>query len=73
MQLLRSLEAAKESAFSVRRYCHTCERLFVKSHADEHEGHCVKEGVFDKELSHPTSILTPLDNRKSQAVSHSSR
>eukprot|EP00731_Ephydatia_muelleri_P021119 Em0013g846a len=66
-QLLRSLEATKESAFSVRRYCHTCERLVLKSDTQQHEGHHVKEGVFDKELSHPTSILTPLDNRKSQA------
>ena len=33
-----------------------------------HEGHGVIEGITDAQLEDPTSLLNPIDDRKSQAV-----
>lgn len=66
-QLCKRLEAVKEAAPSVRRYCHTCETFLLELEWEKHEDHNVKEGLLNEELNHPSSFLVPLDNRKSQA------
>ena len=73
LEMSKRLEVVKESAPSTRRYCHTCERLLIGADLEEHRGHDVKEGLFVNELNHPTSFLTPMDNKKSQAVSQNWR
>ena len=39
------------------------------SERGDHEGHQVKERVTEEEIEKPTRLVSPVDDRKSQAVS----
>lgn len=51
-----------------RHHCPRCGVLLLTSDLAEHEGHGVKSGVTDKQLCEPTCLVTPRENKKSQAV-----
>ena len=52
-----------------RRYhCPRCGVLVLDSDLGEHEGHGSRRGVSDEELATPSCLVTPRDNKKSQAV-----
>jgi hypothetical protein len=53
-----------------RRYhCPHCGVLLLESDLIQHDqGHSTRSGVTDEQLLEPTSLVTPKDNKKSQAV-----
>ena len=52
-----------------RRYhCPCCGVLLMESDLVQHEGHGTRSGVTDEQLLEPTGLVTPKDNKKSQAV-----
>ena len=51
-----------------RYHCPRCGVLLLNSDLAEHEGHGTRSGVSDEELLEPTCLVTPKDNKKSQAV-----
>ena len=52
-----------------RRYhCPHCGVLLLNSDLAQHEGHGTRSGVLDEQLLEPTCLVTPKDNKKSQAV-----
>lgn len=63
---IRFHEIRAESA-ARRRYCHDCEKLFLSSVRDEHNGHEVTENLTDRQMDHPTELLKPLGNAKKEA------
>lgn len=54
---------------SERYYCPKCGLLLVKDSLPSHNGHGVVHKITDAQLERPTSLLSPIDDRKSQAVS----
>lgn len=65
---LRSLESIKCVVASERQFCSQCGVLVTRGELSAHEGHDVVEGVSDSQLEAPTTLLSPVDDRKSQAV-----
>ena len=55
-----------------RHYCFNCSLLFDSSELNVHATHDTKDNVSDVDISQPTKLLCPVDNRKSQAVSSTS-
>ena len=52
-----------------RRYhCLRCGVLLLESDLAQHEDHDTRGGVTDEQLLEPTGLVTPKDNKKSQAV-----
>ena len=49
-----------------RRYCHTCNKLFLVS-KDHHEKHKIQTDITDDLLRRPTHLLNPLDTDDKQA------
>lgn len=52
-----------------RHYCFSCNVLCDSLELGNHESHDIKNGVSDMDITQPTRLLFPVDNRKSQAVS----
>jgi hypothetical protein len=55
------------SLLSLVRYCHTCCELLYPTDLTEHKAHHISTGLSQDLLSHPTQLLTPVTERKSQA------
>ena len=53
---------------SRRYHCSRCGVLLLESDLSHHEGHGAGSGVTDEQLLEPTRLVTPKDNKKSQAV-----
>ena len=53
---------------SRRYHCSRCGVLLLESDLSHHEGHGAGSGVTDEQLLEPTCLVTPKDNKKSQAV-----
>ena len=52
-----------------RHHCPRCGVLLLESDLVQHDrGHGTRSGVTDEQLLEPTSLVTPKDNKKSQAV-----
>ena len=51
-----------------RHHCPRCGVLLLTTDLAEHEGHGARSGVSDEELSQPTCLVTPREDKKSQAV-----
>lgn len=52
-----------------RRYhCPRCGVLLLESDIAQHQGHGTRSGVTNEQLLEPTGLVTPKDNKKSQAV-----
>ena len=52
-----------------RRYhCPCCGVLLLESDLAQHKGHDTRSDVTDEQLLEPTGLVTPKDNKKSQAV-----
>lgn len=51
-----------------RHHCPRCGVLLLDSDLAKHDGHGIIGGVSDEELLEPTRLVTPRDNKKSQAV-----
>lgn len=62
------LESIRGSS-TERHYCVPCGVLFAGLEDSVHCDHMVKQNITDTQLEHPTSFLSPVDDRKSQAVS----
>lgn len=50
-----------------RAYCHVCEKLFLTSDKEKHNGHQITENLSDYQMTHPTEILKPLEDSKKEA------
>ena len=69
--LLSRLEAFQRLSAEERSYCHTCETLVMgKKEMKEHGGHQLCVSVTDEQLACPSKLMSPLGDRKAQAVSH---
>ena len=64
------LEIVRSQTSDQRRFCRGCGCLLLgvepKAHIDK--GHNVQEGVSDTEMAEPSRLLSPVDDRKAQAV-----
>ena len=67
-ELMKRLEAVRSQLPALRQLCTNCGRLLLTGEEGGHEGHSVRRGVTDVELQEPTTLLCPVDDRKSQAV-----
>ncbi len=67
--LQSTLDTVRSLLPAQRYYCHQCSVLFSGSDLMVHSRHSSVNGVGDESLLKPTRLLTPVDNRKSQAVS----
>lgn len=66
-----AVESVRRLPSTERQICMDCVLWINQMElASSHAGHNVKTGITDTQLRHPTSILCPVDNRKSQAVSY---
>lgn len=68
-KLLASLAQIKSLPPSQCYYCYQCNLLFTESEFNAHSEHPFRKEIHDNCLLEPTRLLTPVDNRKSQAVS----
>lgn len=68
-KLLKNLEIIKSLNASDRQYCPHCGLLLVEKDLSSHTGHGVIQGIADTQIEEPTTLLTPVDDRKSKAVS----
>ena len=64
------LEAVRSLAPEQRSFCRRCGRLLLEQEPESHrdEGHSVQEGLSITELAEPSKLLSPVDDRKAQAV-----
>ena len=53
---------------SRRYHCPQCGVILLNSDLAQHEGHGTRADVTDEQLLEPTCLVTPKDNKKSQAV-----
>ena len=68
--LVALLEAVRSLPEAKRVFCHTCSQLIPSSAVSpDHTSHQLRYGVEDSLLTQPTRLLTPRDNKKSNAVS----
>jgi hypothetical protein len=66
--LAASLEAVRSLPEARRVFCHTCSQLVPSSSVSpDHSSHRLQYGVEDSLLTQPTKLLTPHDNKKSNA------
>ena len=68
-KLLKNLMSVKSLPSLERYYCSQCGVLLGKKGLSLHVGHGVTQGVSDSQLEEPTTLLCPVDDSKSQAVS----
>lgn len=68
-KLQKNLKSVKSLPSLERYYCSQCGVLLGKKGLSLHVGHGVIQGVSDSQLEEPTTLLCPVDDRKSQAVS----
>lgn len=67
METMESLRCLPESK---RVFCYTCSELLLSTAVSPvHETHDLRYGIEDSLLVQPTKLLTPQDDRKSNAVS----
>ena len=52
----------------VHRYCRECSKLVFSGEWEEHQSHDVVAMVTEEMLDFPTHLLSPLEERKAQAV-----
>ena len=52
-----------------RHYCPKCGIVLTSGELPSHKDHPVIKELTDLQLSQPTSLLSPVDDRKSKAVS----
>lgn len=52
---------------SLRSYCQDCDVLIMPEEQDTHKEHKVISGISDRQMSHPSELLKPLDNAKKEA------
>ena len=69
LKLQSSLVAAQSLPPTQRYYCYQCSILFFESDLMSHSGHFLTKEISDEVLLKPTKLITPVDDRKSQAVS----
>lgn len=67
--LLVNLKSVKSMSSSERYYCPKCGLLLVKDKLWSHDGHGILQNISDSQLERPTTLLCPIDDRKSHAVS----
>ena len=68
--LMDTLESLRSVPESKRAYCHTCSLLLSSSAVSpDHVCHDLRYGLEDTLLSQPTKLLSPRDDKKSNAVS----
>ena len=69
-EISHRLDTVRSQAPEQRRFCRRCGRLLLvqepRAHRDQ--GHSVQEGLSDTELAEPSRLLSPVDDRKAQAV-----
>jgi len=68
-ELLSSLQTITSLPEGGRCYCYQCEQLLSSSAVSKHSEHSITRAVTNDHLLQPTKLLSPVDNRKSQAVS----
>lgn len=49
-------------------YCTKCGMVLLEKDLSTHDGHGVIQALTDSQLQDPTTLLSPMDDRKSQAV-----
>lgn len=64
----RSVAIIRDLPASQRHYCPQCGRLVIQEDLPTHKGHSLVHNITDAQLDTPTTLLTPRDDRKSQAV-----
>ena len=62
------LSSFKSLGPAERCVCTTCGVICAATDLEAHSDHGVQSGVSEGELSKPTRLLMPVDNKKSQAV-----
>ena len=67
-ELWKKYSVVKSLPPESRHHCPRCGVLLLNSDLSKHEGHGIRIGVSDDQLSEPTSLVTARDNKKSQAV-----
>jgi hypothetical protein len=63
-----NVESIRSLSSSERFYCPRCGLMLVKKELSAHDGHGTVQNISDSQLEKPTSLLCPIDDRKSQAV-----
>ncbi|KAK9883556.1 hypothetical protein WA026_001734 [Henosepilachna vigintioctopunctata] len=66
-QLFLQLNKVKASVEENRIYCNTCALLDTKEFLENHKDHDVIENISDYQLEHPSEMLKPLEDSKTEA------
>lgn len=69
-EMSHRLDIVRSQAPEQRRFCRRCGRLLLEQELESHrdEDHSVQEGLSNAELAEPSKLLSPVDDRKAQAV-----
>ena len=67
-ELGRRLSLVCSSAPGCCGYCSSCGCLLLPGEWGEHKGHDARRGVSVEEVREPTRLLSPMEERKAQAV-----